>query len=635
MQTELRTLVVAAALAASSVSFAQERELSPVIAGAFDVGFRYRDTSGNEDKYFEHLNYRSGPRLFNLDLELSMPESDVLDLVSVYGSGLGGDPYQVSGVTVKKFGSYTFRYQRRVNDYFYRDTILPKEQASIEASSGGDFHTFDFTRANDTLHFDFDVDPSLNVFVDFNRQERRGESTTTLDISRDEFELDAPIRQTKNDYTVGVQKVFEHWTLYFDQSFRQYRSDGRIFLPGASPGENPDDETVLFFFEQLLPQEFDTPQSTLTASFRPRADVNVTASVLVSALDGEFDYSEEDRGIAFTGAPFDRLATGRGRLDASTTLVDVDAVYAWTHSVSVIGGIRSSRYDQTTSLETELVELVPPGQSAEPALETGVDIASDILEAGARVSPRSNLQITGGLRFESRDVTTRVALDEHVAPATERTSAFVDASFSPHAEWDLLAEYEIGDYDNPFTRVSPSGLDRFKARVRYTSRSVPGLGVVGTVLTRRLSNAVTDYSLAADHYSLHARYAADRVTAYGGYIRQRWDSAIVNEVMTAPGFLGGQSFTHESFYDSTLDMVSGGVGYNVAEWLRAGADVTVYDNEGSFGQQFRQFKIFADVPSPAGYVVRLMYWRNHYDESDFDFDDYRSNIVTVSIGYRF
>ncbi len=39
--------------------------------------------------------------------------------------------------------------------------------------------------------------------------------------------------------------------------------------------------------------------------------------------------------------------------------------------------------------------------------------------------------------------------------------------------------------------------------------------------------------------------------------------------------------------------------------------------------------------SPAGYVVRLLYSRNSYDEAQFDFDDFESNIVTISVGYRF
>ena len=241
---------------------AQAAEETPLfeIRGLFDAGFRWRDATGNADKYREDLNYRTGPRLFNVDLSLSPTENGAVDLVNIYANQLG-DPYESLGLTVKKYDSFTFRFRRNTSAYFYRDTFLPLEDVDPNKSNGGDFHHFDFDRTNDRINFDMRVGQRGKVFVAFNRQTRLGNSTTTLDISRDEFEFDRPLEEVKNDYTVGFQAALDKVSVYFDQTYRDYENDVRIFLPGASLGEEPTNATELFFYDQLTPFDFTMPQT--------------------------------------------------------------------------------------------------------------------------------------------------------------------------------------------------------------------------------------------------------------------------------------------------------------------------------------------------------------------------------------
>lgn len=204
-------LVASVALAAGetprqeSSQTAQENAGAFEVTGDFDVGVRFVDTGGNDDKYAEDLNYETGPRLFNLNLDLTPVGSSFFDLLNVHASHLGGDPYEYFGITVKRFGTYDFRYRRNRSTYFYRDNIRPVGVTDLDEPLDpsrawvGDFHTFDFDRVNDTISFDFDVTERGSGFLRFNRQERVGDSTTTLDVSRDEFELDEPLRQKKDD----------------------------------------------------------------------------------------------------------------------------------------------------------------------------------------------------------------------------------------------------------------------------------------------------------------------------------------------------------------------------------------------------------------------------------------------------
>ena len=315
------------------------------VDGRFDLGVRWRDSDGSESKYFEDLNYRTGPRLFNLDLNVTPTEEGPFDILHVDASGLG-DPFQSFGITLKQYGAFTFRFRRNESQYFYRDTLLAHDAVDIVKSTGGDFHTFDFNRTNDLVDFDFNFGRRAKAFVKLNRQVRLGEATTTLDISRDEFEFDRILDETKNDYTVGFQVSLDRASVYIDQTYRDYQTGGRTFLPEASPGENLEDSAELFFYEQLLPFDFTMPQSTVKINVRPSERLTVNAGFVLSDLNADFTEQETVRGVSFTGAPLGSVEVGDGDLNRTTKLSDVDLVYDLSERVALIGGVRYSSFDQ-------------------------------------------------------------------------------------------------------------------------------------------------------------------------------------------------------------------------------------------------------------------------------------------------
>jgi hypothetical protein len=615
-----------------------------LVQGGFDAGFRVTDTNGNRNKYFEDVNLRSGPRLFNLDLNVTPVNDAPFDLLNVYGSNLGGDPFESFGVTLKKHGAFNFRYRRTKSAYFYRDTLLPHDQTSVTASNAGDFNTFNFDRTREQIDFDFHLADRTKAFVHLTRQARVGDSTTVLDLSRDEFELDQPLDQINNDYTVGFQTDLGKVSLYVDETYREYRSAGRTFLPGASPGEDPANATEMFFFEQLLPFDFEMPQTTVRINARPSPRLTVTAGLIYSDLDADLSLGQTTRGIGFDGAPIDSVSSGTGGLSRTTKLADVDVSFDVIDRLALIGGVRFSRFDQ----EAAFLEL---GEST----ATGVEIASDILEVGAQVYATPTITVTGGLRTEQRETRflESAIIEEVDDPGheaglhvdTARTTVFVNGSASPTPRLSLFAEYERGDYDNPFTLVAPTSVDRVKARVRV--RPTKGLTFTGVVLSRWLENDLAlpihpteprtgaSATMRQTNATLHAAYARDSVEIYGSYSRHELSNDIRNLVTTAPGFQGGQTFPWESLYEADIDRGSGGVKLAVTQRVTLGSDLSAYRSRGSFGLDWEQYRVFTELLSPAGYLVHLSYRYNALDEVQFDFDDYSAHIAEVSIGYRF
>ena len=49
------------------------------VTGSFDLGFRAVDVKGSENKYREDVNLKTGPRLFNLDLNINPGDDRFFD----------------------------------------------------------------------------------------------------------------------------------------------------------------------------------------------------------------------------------------------------------------------------------------------------------------------------------------------------------------------------------------------------------------------------------------------------------------------------------------------------------------------------------------------------------------------------
>ena len=457
------------------------------IRGLFDAGVRVSDVSGNEDKYREDLNYGTGMRLFNVDLSLSPNGDGPIDLLEVYANQLG-DPFESLGLTLKKHGGFNFRFRRNSSTYFYRDLFLLPEDSDGSKSNGGDFRHFNFDRVNDRVDFDMRVGQRGKVFVGFNRQTRAGDSTVVLDVSRDEFEMDKPLNEVKNDYTVGFQTALDKVSFYVDQTYRDYENDGRTFLPGASLGEIEDNSSELFFYEQLLPFDFTMPQTTVKVNARPDPRLAITGGFIYSNLTADFSHTEEARGIAFNGQPFDTFVASGGALDRQTMLADIDLAYDVSSRVALMGGIRMGRFDQDGELDQTL-----PGDER---VDRGVDVSTNIAEVGAQVFPGGGASVSGGLRVEQRDTDVLEGAVVVDRVETSRTTFFVNGNARPSAAVSLLGEYERGSYDNPLTLIAPTSMDRFKVRARY--RPAGGLSLTGVFYARRLENTLARPSLGPE-----------------------------------------------------------------------------------------------------------------------------------------
>ncbi len=589
------------------------------LAGNVEFGYRYVNVNGNINKYNEHLNYQKGPRLLALNFDV-LPGGALkkfFDLFNVYATTIGGDPYEAYGFVLKKYGAFNLRYNHRKSTYFYEDIILPLAQANVRTENAGDFHTFNFDHRFDDLYFDVNLTERAKFFVSYDRQQLTGASTTTIDLGRDLFEFDKPVDNLKNQYRGGFQFNLDKVDFVLEGDYTDYKNQNTMFLPGFSAGENPA-YSDLSFFQLATPYKFTMPQFTVKVNARPSTRLSATVAYTYANQDMSLSYDERAMGHDNKNLPIQYETTGNADLNRKLNLLDFDLSYKVHDKVYLIGGFRYNKLSQDGTLTVD-------GEN----FTSNFEIKTAVYEAGVRVLPYRSLSLTGGIRYEKRDVTRQVGDEIPDFLATKRTTFFIDANYDVSQRLSLLGEYERGSFKDPFTIMSPTGLDRFKIRGKF--KATEQLSFIVTMLARNMKNSDSGGKFNSATYSIDATYTMkDRFTISAGYSRVNIDTSIFNLVNFAPVII-----PWNISYRAHNNIFQGSLSYKFNPNLSIGAISYYYKNSGTWALDWTTFRGWIQYTLKSGYSLVLSYQRNNYNEALYNFDDYSSDIFTLGFGYRF
>lgn len=613
----LPLLVLGLGLAFAPTAGAQED--GDLFDGRLVLGFRSVDVNGTENKYREDINQSDGPRLMDLDFELT-PEGSaraLADRIVLDVNNFGDDPFETLRLAVDKFGTYRFSYNRWESEYFYQDIILPHDLADVRQSTGGDFHHFDFQRVRDQAKLDVTLTPRAELNFGFNRYTKTGESTTTLDISRDEFELDKPVDEELFEYQAGFQYSWDKVTLVLDERYSEYDNAYEIFLPGASLGENPAGASLDFYFLDQ-PYDYTSYDHTLRVIARPTSDWIIRASGTLQTLELDVDGSERAQGIDFRGDPFSTSATGTGEIDRDADLFDLDLTYVVNDRFAVIGGYYYRNLDQEGRFTFDGV------------LREGVwDIETSGFEAGLEVTVSPELTLTGGLRYETRDV-THGAEEGGAGPlatedeSTDHDGYFASVGWRPSDVFLLTVDYEDDSFDDPFTLASPTDRSRIRARGQVNLDN--GFWGSASFLLTDYENSNSGWDAETQQVLARVGYRAGRFDGSLGYSSVDLDRFADFAVPAIPN-LPVRDYTAES------DFIDALARFHVTDALILGAEARLYENDGSFGLERDDYKLFGEFQYASGFLWRASYRTVDYDEDAFDFDDYDADIFDFGVGF--
>ncbi len=610
-------LLSAAALLAAAAAppvLAQDDDFS----GEVRIGYRSVDVGGSETKYREDVDLDDGPRLFELSFDFT-PAAEgeagrLVDRVFLDVDNFGGDPYETLSLGVRRFERFDFRYDRRKSEYFYEDLYLGQH----------DFHTFDFERVRDSASLDLDLTARAALTFGFDRFTKRGESTTSIDIQRDEFEFEKPLDESMNAWNVGFSYAWDDVTVTLEERVRDYENLYEVFLPGRSVGENTADQSVLDFFFLDQPYEYTAHEHVARVVAKP-GDWIVRGQVLLQDLDLDLDASERSGGTGFNGLPFGTDLAGSGEIDRDMDLFDVDVSYLVNDRWAVIGGLYRRNLDQEG-------DLLFGG-----ALNRGAwDVETTGVEGGVEVVATSSLTLTGGVRWESREVEHGAleagapgeAIGERETVETDHTGLFATAAFRPAGSpFRLTADVDTSSYDDPFTEISPT--DRLRWRLRGEYGLGAGFSLSGSFTSHTSDNDDSGWESSYDQAHLRLAYSTPGLSASLGYglvdVEREVDKVV---------FFGANPAPRPIEYDIDTDFIDGRVRWAATPAWALGGSFRLYDNSGSFGVERDDLRLFVDHVFAAGYTAGLAWRTIDYSEDASGLEDYDADVLELSVGYR-
>lgn len=623
----VKTIAIAALALLAFLAIPATAQEDGSFTGSFQTGYRDVSTSGSPDKYREDVDLDEGPRLFQLDLNYIPGDAmrKFADRVQINLTNFGGDPFETLSVEVVKNRKYRFEYDRRKSKHFYHDIIVPVALAGNPALAlAGDFHTFDVDRVQDVGSFRVWASDKAKLNFGFNRYTRRGESTTTYDISRDEFEFDKPVDESLNDYHVGLEYDFGNTTLILEQRRREYENAFEVFLPGRSLGEDPEDATILDFYFLDQPYDLEGDETVVRVVSRPNDRLLVRAAGQLQSHELEFNVSEEGEGIAFTGAPLVIDSTGLGEVQRDVDLFDVDLTYRLNDRWALLVGGRQYELDQSGDV------------TVEGTLGTGDwDISTTSFEVGAQVGLTADTTLAFGVREESRDLDfrwTEGGSGHGDSVDTDQTGYFVDVGWSPDTSCSVNLEIEDSSFDNPFTLTSPTDRQRYKLRGRKKLDN--GVSVSGSYAINEVENDLSGWTSDFDQLELRVGYMKNGFNGSIGYSTLDVERKIDQVVVTLPGFGGGVEIPFPILYTADSDFIDGRFRYDGGGGWAVGADLRLYENSGSFGIERDDYRGWVEYEIGTGYLIHLGYRTIDFNEVEFDWDDYDADILEISFGYR-
>ena len=587
-------------------------------SGHVEIGLREVDVQGDKTKYDQYINLDDGARLVGFSARYAPRQSEgkTPDLMDVRMVGLGGEPYESIDVTVRKYSAYRFRYSRRKSEYFYEDLLIRPEDASVEGSTGGDFHHFDFERTRDTLSLGVDLTSQAKLTFDFDRYEKVGNSTTTLDVEREEFELEQPIDEDLRSSSLGFQYDWERVTLTIREQWQSHENDVSAFLPGFSSGSDVTAPTELnnFFLDQ--PYSSDVREHAVGLHARPTDKLQVRLDVRQIDLDLDLDASERSQGLDFVGRPFDLDLQGVGKVERDTKLVDSEATYALTDRWQIGASIR-------------YYELEQDGAVAFAGERTDSDWRIDQLgyELSAQAAVTDDLHVAFGWQTESREVEFVEMPGGGVSTQdkdTDQNGFFVQANYQPDRHFKLSLTVEENRIDDPFTRASATDARSYRLRGRY--RFDNGLSVTMSHRRKDYENDNTDWESTTEQTDIRFELALERLTLVAGYANIELEHEV--DQLVRGGFrrdlFAIEYQADATFWDASAD-------FKVNERLALSGAFRTYKNEGSFRVERDDVKLSAHYTLPQDYVVSLSY--RNVDFSEGRLEEFDADIWEVALRF--
>lgn len=569
------------------------------------LGFRGVDIKGEETKYKEDVDLSKGVRLFNFSLQY-LPKGNFkkyVDQVEIQLTNLFGDPFQSIDFHIVKYGTYNLNYSRRTSSYYYHD-IQPDK----------DLHNFDFDRIRDNANLKVWLCKRSHFFFDFDRITKKGDSTTSMDISHDEFQLAKQVDEDSKTFTFGLDLVLKDLTIYWEEKIQDYQNANSFFLDGYSPGENTTNLAALD--EMFISQPYDFRAFTHTGriSARPLEGLLIKVSASFSDQDLRLDYAEKQQGIAYTGTPFAYSYQGNGNFQRSTTLLDLDISYLINNHWALITAVRKNQLKQDSTFHIYDLYIT----------ET-MDFNTEGMEFGLQFQPNAKIAVTAGVRTEQRDVelSKEGVIEEK---ETKRTGIFGNVRLHLSKNFSITSDYQFGSFQNPFTEISPTDFFRARFTAKYAWKNFT---FNGTYLYQLSENTIAEgWKAERSQFNLRAGFTGKKLHLSLGY-------GLIYNKNEGEQLIAFYSPTMWSILnEGKTDCYDGMLQLQLVKNWTFGVSANYFQNDGYWEVERLILRPYLEIEFFGGFSGQVAYRYIEFTENLYHYNNYIANIFEISLGYR-
>lgn len=472
------TLVTAASVLMIAVSGAgQSPTPSPspaeryTVTGSTEIGARWVEVDGDENKYRSDLNYKRGFRIFDSGLTIedtSTTGSKAFDSITLLGSGWGADPNGYLRASIERLGAYRFDANVRRSVYFndLATHAIGNDRRNLHnADRRRNFGDFDLTLLPQNPNYRFRIGYSFNV--------ADGIGSTSTRISRgDVHPVFQDLDTNAHDFRLGADGKVLGFNISGTYGFRSFK-DRSVYSIINDPGDVTTNNFVIETMNRTNPIDGETNFGVFSLQRTFAKVFDLSAKYVYSVVSNDFNFNETVVSRNATNVQVTDTYSSIGDAKRIQNRADLGLTWQIAEKFRISNTFNYDGFNINGGNVYRFVGV--PGTTSNQLNYslTRYRRYTNTLEFDYQVNNRFGFNV--GWRYTHRKVALGLSTVDFGSPippldleeAENSTNTFIAGTkFKPTSNWSVYADIEAGKADNVFTRLANYEFVNFRVRSR-------------------------------------------------------------------------------------------------------------------------------------------------------------------------
>jgi hypothetical protein len=490
----------------------------------FELGARFHDVEGSQNRYRSDINYGNGIRLLQSHLTVHSKDGHgrLFDEIVLTTQGLGNDPYESASLRIQRNKLYQYNLQWRFMDY-----VNPGLTGGAVAG-----HLVNTRRTMQDHDLVVLPDSPIRLLAGYSRNGQQGPALSSIqlfDARGDEFPLFAPVDRQQTELRLGVMVQAGRSRITLLRGWQRFEEVADM-QASAEPGANLADTTTLQRFSRREPFQGDSPFWRILLHHEPGGTFAATGRFSYSGGRRDFLMEESATGTGRFSAAQDRqlMVSGSGRRPVTHAALTLSYFPTGKLTIANHAGFYQIQMDGGASFR----QVNNSGQAFTSVQfqQLAIRDFSNATDAQYRLQPWAGLR--AGYRFSHRRIRSLTGVTELGATDAVRHqqenrlhSSVAGARFQPAKPLSLMFDGEIGRVDRPFLALSEKRYHLLSARIQYRNNK----GLMLAASTRANYNFNSDslfhHSSRSRDFTLDASWSGRGGIGFdAGYARLHLDT---------------------------------------------------------------------------------------------------------------